>query len=52
MAVSDNNTRIMITVPKEFKIELEELAKRDNRSLSNLIVTVLQEKLKTIKDDK
>ena len=40
--ISDTNTRIIITIPKDFKSKLEQLAKENNRSLSNYILNVLQ----------
>ncbi len=39
--ISEDNTRYSLTIPKELKAALETLAKEDNRSLNNLIVTVL-----------
>lgn len=41
--ISDKNTRTLLTISKEFKKELEEIAKDQNRSLNNLIITVLKE---------
>lgn len=43
MTISKDNTRTNITIPKELKKELEELAKQDNRSFNNLVITVLKE---------
>jgi len=40
--ISDTNTRTIITMPKEIKAKLEQLAKEENRSLSNYILNVLQ----------
>lgn len=42
MSISDKNTRTLITIPKELKLELEKIAKEQNRSFNNLIVTVLK----------
>jgi len=39
--ISDKNTRTLITLPKELKEKLEAIAKKENRSLSNLILTIL-----------
>ena len=36
MAVSKNNVRVPITIPKELKQQLDELAKEDKRTFSNL----------------
>lgn len=43
MTISKDNTRTNITIPKELKVKLEELAKQDNRSFNNLVITVLKE---------
>lgn len=40
--ISDKNTRTLITIPKELKEDLEKLAKADNRSFNNLIITILR----------
>ena len=39
--ISENNTRVLITMPKETKERLEKLAKEDNRSVNNLILTII-----------
>lgn len=44
--ISDNNTRILITIPKELKQQIEELSKKDNRSFSNYVVKILKEHIK------
>jgi len=41
MAISDNNTRIQITIPIELKKQLEQKAKQDNRSVSNYVVSLV-----------
>ena len=41
--ISDKNTRTLITIPKELKTELEEIAKNQNRSFNNLIITILKD---------
>jgi hypothetical protein len=43
MSVKENNTRIQITISKELKKQLEEKAKKDNRSTSNYIVKLIQD---------
>ncbi len=43
MAISKNNTRTLITIPKELKKQLEKLAKNDNRSFNNLVVKILND---------
>jgi len=42
MAISKDNTRTLITIPKELK-QLEKLAKNDNRSFNNLVVKILND---------
>jgi predicted HicB family RNase H-like nuclease len=43
MAISKDNTRTLITIPKELKKQLEEIAKQDNRSFNNLVVKILKD---------
>lgn len=43
MVVSKDNTRTLITLPKELKAKLEELAKQDERSFNNLVLKVLKD---------
>ena len=43
--ISQHKTRISLTIEKEFKKELEEIARKENRSLNNLIITILKEKI-------
>lgn len=45
--ISENNTRTLITISKENKSKLEELAKKENRSLNNLIITIINKYLET-----
>ena len=40
--VSYNNTRVMVTMPKELRDKLSVIADNDGRSLSNLIVQILK----------
>ena len=42
-SISNENTRTNITISKELKAQLEELAKQDNRSFNNYVITVLKE---------
>ena len=42
MAIGEDKTRTNITIPKDLKAKLEEIAKRENRSFNNLVITVLQ----------
>jgi len=45
MAVKKDNTRIQVTIPKDLKIQLEQKAKEDNRSVSNYIVKLIQDNI-------
>ena len=40
--ISDLNTRTNITISKELKKQLEDIAKEQNRSFNNLVITVLK----------
>ena len=42
-SISNENTRTNITISKELKAKLEELAKKDNRSFNNYVINVLKE---------
>ncbi|NFH40810.1 ribbon-helix-helix domain-containing protein [Clostridium sporogenes] len=42
MTISKDNTRTLITIPKELKKQLEQLAKDDHRSFNNLVVKILK----------
>jgi len=44
--ISDKNTRTNITISKNLKKQLEELATKDNRSFNNMVVTILEDYLK------
>lgn len=50
--VRADKTRTSLTIEREFKKQLEELAKEQNRSFNNLVITVLQDYYKSIKDNK
>lgn len=43
MSVSKDNVRTNITFPRELKAQLEKIAKEQNRSLNNLVITILKE---------
>ena len=43
MAVSKDKTGVLVNMDKELKEKLVQIAKEQNRSLSNLIVTVLKD---------
>lgn len=46
MTINLNNVRTGITMPKVLKKKLEEMAKEQNRSLNNLMVTILEGSIK------
>jgi len=46
MTISSSNIRTGIIMPKVLKKKLEELAKEQNRSLNNLMVTILENSTK------
>ena len=48
-SISNENTRTNITISKELKVQLEELAKQDNRSFNNYVITVLKEHVNSLK---
>lgn len=48
--IADSNTKICLTIPKELKSALQEIARRENRSFNNLIITVLLQYLNSRKE--
>ena len=42
-SISNENTRTNITISKELKSKIEQLAKEDNRSFNNYVITILKE---------
>ena len=50
MAINKNkNTRIVITLPKEVKEQVQELANKDNRTMTNYIVNLILKDLESKK---
>jgi metal-responsive CopG/Arc/MetJ family transcriptional regulator len=49
MAIGKDKTRIVVTLTKELKEDLEKLAEAENRNVSNLINTIL---INYVKDNK
>lgn len=43
MSISKDNTRTSITISKDLKKELENIAKEQNRSFNNLVITILKD---------
>ena len=44
--VAPNKTRTNITIEKELKCQLEEIAKKEGRSFNNLVINILKEYMK------
>ena len=49
MTIGKDKTRTNITIEKELKVKLEKLAKQDNRSFNNLVITILKSYVDTRK---
>ena len=43
MSISDSKVRSNLIIEKELKKQLEEIAKKQNRSFNNLVITILKE---------
>ncbi|EES90389.1 DNA-binding protein (plasmid) [Clostridium botulinum] len=43
MTISKDKTRTQITIEKDFKKQLEQVAKEQNRSFNNLVITILKD---------
>ena len=43
------NTRLNLTIPRDLKKQLEELARLQNRSTTNLIITILKDHVEEAK---
>ena len=43
MTIKDDKVRANLIIEKELKKELEDIAKQENRSFNNLIITVLKD---------
>lgn len=46
MSISENKTRTQLTIEKELKTQLEAIAKEENRSFNNLIISILKDYIK------
>ncbi|WP_279146377.1 MULTISPECIES: ribbon-helix-helix domain-containing protein [Clostridium] len=51
MSISKNNTRTQLTIPKELKKQLEDIAKSQNRSFNNLVITILKSYVDNLSHD-
>lgn len=49
--ISSENTRTNITISKELKSKLEELAKQDNRSFNNYVITILKDHVDSLESE-
>lgn len=49
MTIGKDKTRTNITIEKDLKVKLEQLAKEDNRSFNNLVITILKNHVDTRK---
>lgn len=49
--ISENNTRINVTIPKDLKLRAEIIATKQNRSLSNMIVTLIRDYVESNEKD-
>ena len=47
MAVSNQNTRILVTISKEMKDKLEIISTQEQRSISNLCAKILNDYIKS-----
>lgn len=45
--ISERNTLLQFVIPKELKLKLQAEAQQQNRSMANLIVTILEENLQS-----
>lgn len=49
MAVGKNSTRMILTIPKELKEKLEQVASDDGRSASNYVVRLIEKDIESQK---
>lgn len=49
--IGEDKVRILITIKKEMKTELEHVANNQNRTVSNLTATIIKEYLEKYKSD-
>lgn len=46
MTIGKDKVRTLISINKELKNQLEDLAEKDNRSFNNMVITILKEYVK------
>ena len=51
MAISKDNDRVIVTIPREVKAKLTKLAQEDSRTLSNYLKVVITNYLNSIEED-
>ena len=51
MAISRDNDRVIVTIPREVKAKLNKLAQEDSRTLSNYLNVVITNYLNSIEED-
>ena len=51
MAISRDNDRVIVTIPREVKAKLTKLAQEDSRTLSNYLNVVITNYLNSIEED-
>ena len=51
MSISKDNTRMILTISKELKSELERIAQEQNRSVNNLILTIIKNSIRVYYSD-
>ena len=51
MSVSNDKTRAIISLEKDLKSKIDELAKKDDRSFSNYVVQVLKEHVNNVESE-
>ena len=51
MTISKDNEQVKITMPKNLKLKLKTIAKKDKRSLSNIIVKIAGDYVENTQDD-
>lgn len=49
MTISNENTRTQLTIPKELKLQLEKISKKQTRSFNNLVITILKDYVEATK---
>lgn len=47
----ESNTRYSLTIDREFKAQLQEIANKERRSLNNLIIVALEKYIKEYEAD-